>query len=71
LTMLSRLKQLCNHPALFLKEPHGPAEQLVARSDKLSGIVSMAGNIAENGEQCIIRHLSLYDLMNAHISNIK
>jgi SNF2 family DNA or RNA helicase len=54
LTMLSRLKQLCNHPALFLKEPHGPAAQLVARSDKLSGIVSMAGNIAENGEQCII-----------------
>ncbi len=54
LTMLSRLKQLCNHPALFLKEPHGPASQLVARSDKLSGIVSMAGNIAENGEQCII-----------------
>ncbi|WP_172371399.1 DEAD/DEAH box helicase [Sporosarcina jiandibaonis] len=54
LTMLSRLKQLCNHPVLFLKEPHGPAEQLIARSDKLSGIVSMAGNIADNGEQCII-----------------
>lgn len=54
LTMLSRLKQLCNHPALFLKEPHGPAKELVARSNKLSGIVSMAGNIASNGEQCII-----------------
>ncbi|MCZ2258682.1 DEAD/DEAH box helicase [Sporosarcina sp. G11-34] len=54
LTMLSRLKQLCNHPVLFSKEPHGPAAELVSRSNKLSSIVSMAGNIASNGEQCII-----------------
>ena len=54
LTMLSRLKQLCNHPALFLKEPYGPADGLVARSNKLRSIVSMAANIADNGEQCII-----------------
>lgn len=54
LTMLSRLKQLCNHPALFLKEPNGPATEMVGRSDKLKSIVSMASNIVENGEQCII-----------------
>ena len=54
LKMLSRLKQLCNHPALFLKEPHMPAEQMLNRSDKLDRIVSMAADIAGNGEQCLI-----------------
>lgn len=54
LKMLSRLKQLCNHPALFLKEPEAPAEQILTRSDKLNRIVSMAAEIVENGEQCII-----------------
>lgn len=54
LTMLSRLKQLCNHPALFLKEPNGPAGQMLTRSEKLRSIVSMSANIVENGEQCII-----------------
>lgn len=54
LKMLSRLKQLCNHPALFLKEPHAPAEQMLNRSDKLDRIVSMAADIAVNGEQCLI-----------------
>ncbi|MBB4823214.1 SNF2 family DNA or RNA helicase [Sporosarcina luteola] len=54
LKMLSRLKQLCNHPALFLKEPHAPAAQMLERSEKLERIVSMAADIAENGEQCLI-----------------
>ncbi|MHA6259017.1 DEAD/DEAH box helicase [Sporosarcina sp. CAU 1771] len=54
LKMLSRLKQLCNHPALFLKEPMAPAEQMITRSDKLNRIVSMAAEIVENEEQCII-----------------
>lgn len=54
LTMLNRLKQLCNHPSLFLKEPNLPASEMINRSEKLKSIVSMAGNIASNGEQCII-----------------
>ncbi|WP_342513143.1 DEAD/DEAH box helicase [Sporosarcina sp. FSL K6-1522] len=54
LKMLSRLKQLCNHPALFLKEPHVPAEMTLARSEKLDRIVSMAADIAANDEQCLI-----------------
>ncbi|MET3655359.1 DEAD/DEAH box helicase [Sporosarcina psychrophila] len=54
LKMLSRLKQLCNHPALFLKEPHAPATQLLSRSNKLDLIVSMAAEIAANKEQCLI-----------------
>ncbi|NYF23520.1 DEAD/DEAH box helicase [Sporosarcina sp. JAI121] len=54
LKMLSRLKQLCNHPALFLKEPNAPAEQMLSRSNKLDLIVSMAAEIASNKEQCLI-----------------
>ena len=54
LKMLSRLKQLCNHPVLFLKEPHAPADQMLQRSVKLNRIVSMAADIASNGEQCLI-----------------
>jgi len=54
LTMLSRLKQLCNHPALFLKEPNQPASEMITRSEKLRSIVSMSANIVENNEQCII-----------------
>ena len=54
LTMLNRLKQLCNHPSLFLKEPRRPAREMITQSDKLRSIVSMAANIADNGEQCII-----------------
>ena len=54
LTMLSRLKMLCNHPALFLKEPLSPASDMVSRSEKLRSIVSMSADIVDNGEQCII-----------------
>ncbi|SKA94229.1 DEAD/DEAH box helicase [Sporosarcina newyorkensis] len=54
LKMLSRLKQLCNHPALFLKEPQAPAAELTKRSNKMARIVSMAAEIAANGEQCLI-----------------
>lgn len=54
LTMLNRLKQLCNHPALFLKEPTQAATDLISRSEKLKHLVSMTANIVENNEQCII-----------------
>ena len=40
--MLSKLKQLCNHPALYLKEPFEDAETMLARSTKLERIVQMA-----------------------------
>src|SRR5690606_17435707 len=52
LQMLNRLKQLCNHPALFLKEE--APENLVARSNKLATLVELADSIIENEEACII-----------------
>ena len=54
LQMLSKLKQLCNHPALYLKEPFDDANTMMERSVKLKSIVELAGEIVENGEQCLI-----------------
>ncbi|MEY9971944.1 SNF2 family DNA or RNA helicase [Lysinibacillus sp. RC46] len=54
LKMLSKLKQLCNHPALYLKEPFEDAESMLTRSTKLERIVQMATEIVDNGEQCLI-----------------
>ncbi|WP_342567569.1 DEAD/DEAH box helicase [Psychrobacillus sp. FSL K6-4046] len=54
LKMLSKLKQLCNHPALYLKEPFDDADDMLERSEKLARIVTLAGEIAARGEQCLI-----------------
>lgn len=54
LQMLSKLKQLCNHPALYLKEPLDDAKKLLDRSDKVKRIVELSNEIVENGEQCLI-----------------
>lgn len=54
LKMLSKLKQLCNHPALYLKEPFEDAATMLTRSVKLERIVQMAAEIVDNGEQCLI-----------------
>lgn len=54
LKMLSKLKQLCNHPALYLKESFEDAESMLTRSTKLERIVQMATEIVDNGEQCLI-----------------
>ncbi|MFJ7668471.1 DEAD/DEAH box helicase [Lysinibacillus sp. NPDC097195] len=54
LKMLSKLKQLCNHPTLYLKEPFEDAATMLTRSVKLERIVNMAAEIVDNGEQCLI-----------------
>ncbi|MDX8361131.1 DEAD/DEAH box helicase [Cytobacillus sp. IB215316] len=52
LTMLSKLKQLCNHPALYLKEEQ-PLDVL-NRSTKLSKLRELIDNIRESDESCLI-----------------
>lgn len=54
LQMLSKLKQLCNHPSLYLKLPFDDAKTMLNNSVKLKRIVELAAEIVENGEQCII-----------------
>lgn len=53
LQMLSRLKQLCNHPALYLKEKSA-ARELLERSNKLEKLVELVDVVLEQGESCLI-----------------
>ncbi|GHH98724.1 DEAD/DEAH box helicase [Neobacillus kokaensis] len=53
LQMLSRLKQLCNHPALYLKEKSATRE-LLERSNKLEKLVELVEAVLEQGESCLI-----------------
>ncbi|WP_312470507.1 DEAD/DEAH box helicase [Neobacillus sp.] len=53
LQMLSRLKQLCNHPALYLKEKSA-TRQLLERSNKMEKLVELIGAVLEQGESCLI-----------------
>jgi SNF2 family DNA or RNA helicase len=53
LQMLSRLKQLCNHPALYLKEP-SVNRVLLERSNKLEKLVELVDAVLNSGESCII-----------------
>ncbi|MEH7129148.1 DEAD/DEAH box helicase [Neobacillus drentensis] len=53
LQMLSRLKQLCNHPALYLKEKSA-TRQLLERSNKLEKLVELINAVLEQGESCLI-----------------
>ncbi|WP_066070610.1 DEAD/DEAH box helicase [Neobacillus soli] len=53
LQMLSRLKQLCNHPALYLKEK-AAGRELLDRSNKLEKLVELIEAVLEQGESCLI-----------------
>ena len=53
LQMLTRLKQLCNHPALYLKE-RSVERQLLDRSNKLEKLVDLVDSVLEAGESCLI-----------------
>ena len=53
LQMLSRLKQLCNHPALYLKEK-SVGRELLERSNKLEKLIELIDAVLEQGESCLI-----------------
>lgn len=53
LQMLSRLKQLCDHPALYLKEK-GAERLLQDRSNKMEKLVELIEAVLEQGESCLI-----------------
>lgn len=52
LQMLGKLKQLCNHPALYLKEQD--PKELVERSLKLEKLRELIRAVLDQGESCII-----------------
>lgn len=52
LRMLTRLKQICNHPAQFFKE--GTEAKLDQRSGKLERLIEMLDEVRENNERALI-----------------
>ena len=72
LKMLNKLKQLCNHPALYLKEPFTSAETMISRSIKLKRIVELVLEIVENGEQCLIftQYIGMGELIQHCLSQL-
>lgn len=56
LQMLNKLKQLCNHPSLYLKEDVAKENilQLRARSGKLDKLTELVDAVRESEESCLI-----------------
>ncbi|WP_409303126.1 DEAD/DEAH box helicase [Peribacillus sp. SCS-155] len=54
LQMLGRLKQLCNHPALYLKEETSDLDQASKRSGKLEKLAELVDAVQEQSESCLI-----------------
>ncbi|GIP40338.1 ATP-dependent helicase [Paenibacillus sp. J31TS4] len=52
LASLTRLKQICNHPALYLKE--GADAPWENRSNKVDRIVEMTKELRQEGDRCLI-----------------
>ncbi len=65
LALLTKLKQICNHPAHFLKED-GP---LVGRSGKLSRLTEMMEEVIAVGDSALIftQFVEMGDLLQQHL----
>ncbi|WP_338788104.1 DEAD/DEAH box helicase [Metabacillus sp. FJAT-53654] len=65
LKMLGKLKQICNHPALYLKEQQ--PKQLVTRSHKIEKLVELTTNIREQQESCLIftQYIGMGEMMKS------
>ncbi|WP_410793523.1 DEAD/DEAH box helicase [Kribbella sp. C-35] len=66
LSLLTQLKQVCNHPAQFLHEP-GPLER---RSGKLAGLDELLDVILAEGESVLIfsQYVEMCRLIEAHLA---
>lgn len=53
LSMLTKLKQICNHPALYLKDDFSELS-LMERSNKMEKLIELLENIFEQGESSLI-----------------
>ncbi len=67
LRMLTQLKQICNHPAHFLKE--GVSAPLPERSGKLDRLTEMIDEIRENNERMLIftQYAEMGGMLQAHL----
>ncbi|MGG3640536.1 DEAD/DEAH box helicase [Bacillus gobiensis] len=64
LSMLGKLKQICDHPALYLKEQ---SELLNGRSEKFTKLIELAGAINEQDESCLIftQYIQMGEMMKS------
>jgi SNF2 family DNA or RNA helicase len=67
LKLLTGLKQICNHPAQFLKQP-GP---LQGRSGKLDGLVDLLDVITDEGDAALVftQYVAMGRLIDNHLSS--
>lgn len=65
LALLTRLKQICNHPVHYLKEEDG---KLTGRSGKLTRITEMLEEVIAEGDHCLIftQYREMGDLLVRH-----
>ncbi|MCG8965221.1 DEAD/DEAH box helicase [Streptomyces sp. CL12-4] len=72
LKLLTSLKQICDHPALFLKEEHPPggADRLTARSGKLALLEELLDTVlAEDGSVLVFtQYVGMARLITSHLS---
>ena len=66
LTLLTGLKQICNHPAHFLKTEH---ERLIARSGKLTRLTEMMEEVLAEGDRALVftQYKEMGDLLQRHL----
>ncbi|MFI8947278.1 DEAD/DEAH box helicase [Streptomyces sp. NPDC053750] len=72
LKLLTSLKQICDHPALFLKEerPPGGADRLTARSGKLALLDELLDTVlAEDGSALVFtQYVGMARLITSHLT---
>ncbi|NUR64329.1 MAG: ATP-dependent helicase [Streptomyces sp.] len=69
LKLLGALKQICDHPALYLKEDAGGAERLALRSGKLALLDELLDTVlAEDGSALVFtQYVGMARLITAHL----
>ncbi|MFD4344617.1 DEAD/DEAH box helicase [Streptomyces coelicoflavus] len=72
LKLLTSLKQICDHPALFLKEEHPPggADRMTARSGKLALLDELLDTVlAEDGSALVFtQYVGMARLITSHLA---
>ncbi|MCI2253859.1 DEAD/DEAH box helicase [Domibacillus sp. PGB-M46] len=68
LRLLNQLKQLCSHPALYLKEDD--PKDVQERASKMEKLMELAGNIHEQGEACLIftQYIGMGEMIQRELS---
>ncbi|MFE9771959.1 SNF2-related protein [Streptomyces sp. NPDC005931] len=70
LKLLTSLKQICDHPALYLKQDHAAADRIAARSGKLALLEELLDTVlAEDGSALVFtQYVGMARLIEAHLT---